>query len=79
MSHYIDGPFGNTLASLANELGADNFRCETTFASLVIANFETGENELLVTTAAGYEDKTRIESTRRLWETIGALKEWGKS
>lgn len=75
-NHYRDGDYANVLGQIVADLGPRNFRYEFVLGSLVIANFTTNRGEPLATTTAGYEQESQVQSLRRLWETLGALKAW---
>lgn len=74
--HYLDGEYAAEVNAITQQRGAQRFRHETVFASLVIANFLTGAQELLRPNAAGYDQNLQIESLRRLFEMIEALRQW---
>ncbi len=75
-SAYRDGEYGRLLDKLIQDVGGKNLRHEFVFSSLVISNFTTGVGELLANTVSGYDQNLQAGSLRRLWETIGALKNW---
>lgn len=77
--HYGEGPYGNAIREAISGSDASRLHVETVFASLVIANFVTGESEVLASTCSGYESTRRVESVKTLWKTIYAVKQWGES
>ena len=74
--HYLDGEYGAEVERIRSQRGAQQFRHEPVFASLVISNFMTGAGEQLKPNAAGYDQKLQVESLRRLFETVEALRQW---
>ena len=77
--HYRDGEYGTAIGELQAHLGKVRFRHEFAFASLVISNFVTGQNETLKRNTEGYDQNLQIASLRRLFETVAALKQWEES
>lgn len=75
-SHYSDGPYGDAIRGLIAEKGSQRLRAESLMASLVIGNWTTAENELLVKNAAGYDHRLCIASIRRIFECLHGLIEW---
>lgn len=78
-SHYVEGPYGNAIREAIRGSDARRLHVETVFASLVIANFVTGESEVLASTCSGYESTRQVESVKTLWMTLDAVKQWGES
>jgi hypothetical protein len=76
---YREGPYAAEIAELRNQRGSRDFRHELALASLVISNFVTGMNELLKPNTEGYDQTLQIESLRRVFEIVAALKEWEES
>ncbi|HKI20222.1 MAG TPA: hypothetical protein VKA15_20195 [Isosphaeraceae bacterium] len=74
--HYREGKYGKIIDHLQSHCGRLRFRHEFAFASLVISNFETGMNERLRPNTEGYDQRLQVQSLRRLFETIAALKQW---
>ena len=64
------------IEKIRGQRSAQQFRHEPVFASLVISNFATGAAEQLKPNAAGYDQKLQVESLRRLYETVDALRKW---
>jgi hypothetical protein len=77
-SHYREGVYGKHLIQIQNAKGAQNFRHEFVFASLIVNNFRTTEGENLASTVAGYDLPKQVASARRLVETLAALMQWDK-
>lgn len=75
-NHYEQGSYGTEIQQVRAHLGHNMFRHEFTYGSLVIANFVTGSNELLQKNTAGYAHHEYVQSLRRLFETMDALREW---
>lgn len=76
--HYREGDYGKIIESIARKRSAASFRHEFAFASLVIANLTSGEDELLKKNTAGYGQAQQIASLNTLCETLGSLLEWEK-
>lgn len=74
--HYADGEYGAEVEKIRGQRGTQQFRHELVFASLVISNFMTGAGEQLKPNAAGYDQKLQVESLRRLFQAIEALRQW---
>jgi hypothetical protein len=75
-SHYREGKYGKIIDDLQSHCGRTRFRHEFAFACLVISNFETGMNERLRPNTEGYDQRLQVQSLRRLFEIIAALKQW---
>lgn len=73
---YTTGVYAETIAALAAAKGPQQFRHEFINASLVICNFLSGTGELLLKNAAGYDHRLQVESVRRMFEVLDALREW---
>ena len=73
--YYRDGAYGVEIRSTFTQKPA-LLRHEFVFASLLIANFATRNNVVLKPNAEGYDYPRQIQSLRRLFETIDALKNW---
>jgi len=71
--HYREGEYGQIIQTISKRRPADSFRHEFAFASLVIQNLTSGENEILKKNAAGYGQPQQITSLRTLIETLGSL------
>lgn len=74
--HYREGEYGKTLERIAAKRPLDSFRHEFAFASLVIENLTSGENEVLKKNTAGYGQPQQVASLKTLIETLGSLLEW---
>ena len=73
---YRDGEYGRTIANIANKRRAGSFRHEFAFASLVIQNLTSGENEVLKKNTAGYGQADQIASLKTLIERLDSLLQW---
>lgn len=74
--YYQDGEFGSEVRRILLQQDQQRFRHEFAFASLVIRNFVTGRGEKLKPNAEGYDQRLQVESLRRMFETVDALKTW---
>jgi hypothetical protein len=74
--HYRAGDYGKEVGKLSTAKDSRAFRHEVVFASLVVSNFDTGMGERLKKNVAGYDQRMQVESIRRLFETVTALKGW---
>jgi hypothetical protein len=74
--HYKEGDYGTEVERIVKQLDRRQFRHEYLFASLVISNFNTGMKERLKANTEGYDQQLQVESLRRLFETIDAMKNW---
>lgn len=78
-SFYGSGAYANAVAGITAVRGATRFRHESVRTSLVINNFQSGEGEPLAKNAAGYDHHQQVDSLRRLFEALNALREWETS
>jgi len=74
--HYTSGGFDAEIRKVYSRKEAHLFRHETVLSSLVISNFSSGAGEVLKPNAAGYDQHHQIQSLRKLFETLEALREW---
>jgi hypothetical protein len=74
--HYLEGEYSAEVQKVVGQRGGRQFRHETAFSALVISNFLTGTGDQLKPNAAGYDQKMQVESLRRLFETVDALRQW---
>jgi hypothetical protein len=74
--HYRDGEYSAEVQKVLSQKGLQQFRHEYVFASLVISNFLDWNGQMLTPNAKGYDQKLQVESLRRLFETLGALRQW---
>jgi hypothetical protein len=74
--YYLEGDYEAEIQKIVNQRGAQQFRHEIVFSSLVISNFLTGAGERLVPNAEGYDQKLQVESIRKIFETVDALRQW---
>lgn len=73
---FVSGDFANDVREVVAHKGVTSFRFEYTLASLVISNFVSGDGELLKKNAEGYDHKRSVQSIRRLFEILDALRTW---
>lgn len=73
---YSTAGWSNTLHGVEGKRGGKAFRYETAFVSLVPANLEDPEGEVLFRTAAGYDMSKQADSVNALLGKLGALKDW---
>jgi hypothetical protein len=74
--YYREGEYGAELQTMIGRQDPGRFRHELALASLVISNFNTGKGECLQPNVAGYDHQLQVESLRRLFQTVNALKTW---
>jgi hypothetical protein len=74
--YYRHGEYGQVLQRLTGQQDPQRFRHELAFASLVISNFNTAKGDCLKKNVAGYDQQLQVESLRRLFQTVDALKDW---
>jgi GTPase SAR1 family protein len=58
--HYKSGEYEQVIQNIRNRIGSGNFVHEYCSASLVMANFRSGANELLALTTAGYDQPLKM-------------------
>lgn len=73
---YRSGPFTAAVGQIVSRRGSSGFRHEVVPASLVIGNFLSGDGEPLLRNVEGYDHRRQVESVRRLFEVLRALREW---
>lgn len=71
--YYQKGEYENTIQAIRNKLGSSNFIHEYCSASLVLENFISGENELLVPTTQGYDERLKFANLRNFLNVIESL------
>ncbi|MGF1580357.1 MAG: hypothetical protein ACFCD0_13425 [Gemmataceae bacterium] len=74
--HYENGSYGQQIRQILQHCGSPRFRHEFVYGSFVIGNFITGVRELLQPNTASYDHHEYVQSLRRLFEAIDALREW---
>jgi hypothetical protein len=74
--YYRDGAYSRQFKSIVEQIGKQYFRHEIVLCSQTIGNFKTGMGEILAETVAGYDHGMQLDSLRRFWETLDALKTW---
>src|SRR5207237_1205383 len=74
-SWYRSGEYGNLIRDIANHKGT-TFKHEFHLLSLVIGNFVSAKDETLANNVKGYDQRTQIESVRRLFEIIDGVRTW---
>ncbi|HEY1188799.1 MAG TPA: hypothetical protein VGE74_14185 [Gemmata sp.] len=73
---YQEGEYEQLVAEIAAHKG-NTFCHEFQPVSLVIGNFVTAKNEVFAKNLEGYGHRAQVESVRRLFEVLEALREWG--
>jgi hypothetical protein len=73
--HYRTGDYGAAIRRIHRRKAA-GIRHEFVFASLLIANFVSQNDELLKPCAKGYDYPRQAHSLRSLFETVNALRLW---
>ncbi len=71
--HYIEGEYGNLIKSICNKRGSSNFVHEYRSASLVMENLFSGDNELLMATTQGYDQRLKFANFRDFIKAIENL------
>jgi GTPase SAR1 family protein len=71
--YYVDGNYEKLIQSIRNKLGSANFIHEYYSASLVIENLISGNNEFLVPTAQGYDERLKFANFRNFLNSIETL------
>jgi hypothetical protein len=74
--HYRQRDYADVIQAMLGQKDQRHFRHELLSASLVISNFVTGMKERLQPNVEGYDHQLQVESLRRLFETLDALKNW---
>jgi hypothetical protein len=72
-THYREGEYGQVIKSIEQKRGAAHFRHEFMSAAVVTQNFRSGTGQLLLPTAAGYDDELRYGRLRRMAESVDIL------
>jgi hypothetical protein len=73
---YREGEYAAVIEDIARTSGT-SFRHETHLCSLIIGNLVTAKDELMARNVQGYDHRAQIESVRRVFEMIDALRKWG--
>jgi Fe-S cluster assembly ATPase SufC len=71
--YYQKGEYENQIQAISNKLGSSNFIHEYCSASLVIENFISGTNELLLPTTQGYDERLKFSNLRNFLNVIESL------
>jgi hypothetical protein len=74
--NYRDGEYAKEIESIVAVKGDQNFRHDVLFCALVISNWVSKSKETLRKCTEGYDHKQQIESVRRLFEVMDAMREW---
>jgi hypothetical protein len=74
--HYLSLAYADALTAVASARGHHLFRHEFVPASLVINNLLSVAGELLCKNTEGYDHRKQVESVRRLFEVMDALRQW---
>lgn len=71
--YYIGGNYEELIQDIRNKLGSANFTHDYHSTSLVIENLISGNNEFLVPTAQGYDERLKFANFRSFLNNIEAL------
>lgn len=71
--HYVEGNYENLIQNIRNKRGANNFIHEYRSTSLVMENFLSGDNELLIPTTQGYDQRLKVANFRYFLNAIESL------
>jgi hypothetical protein len=71
--YYMNGDYERVIQKIQNQRGAANFIHEYRSVSLVMENFVSGANELLVATTGGYDDRIKFANLEYLLSAIETL------
>lgn len=69
-NHYQDGEYNEIIRSISQNLGEKNFVHEYTSAATIMSNFKTNDGDLLIPTAAGYDQNLQYPNLTRLFNVI---------
>jgi Fe-S cluster assembly ATPase SufC len=72
-NYYQKGEYENQIQAIRNKLGSSNFIHEYCSASLVLENFISGTNELLLPTTQGYDERLKFSNLRNFLNVIESL------
>lgn len=71
--YYQKGEYENQIQAIRNKLGSSNFVHEYCSASLVLENFVSGTNELLLPITQGYDERLKFANLRNFLNVIESL------
>jgi hypothetical protein len=71
--HYANGEYEQIIQGIRNRIGSTRFVHEYCSASLVMENFLSGSNEMLVPTTGGYDQSLKLVNSRAFFGTIEDL------
>jgi hypothetical protein len=71
--HYASGEYEQIIQSVRNKIGSVNFVHEYCSASLVMDNFLSGTNEMLVPTTGGYDQRLKSANFKKFLSSIETL------
>lgn len=71
--HYVEGTYEQLIQNIRNQRGANNFIHEYRSTSLVMENFLSGDNELLIPTTQGYDQRLKVANFRYFLNAIESL------
>jgi hypothetical protein len=71
--HYVEGTYEQLIRNIRNKRGANNFIHEYRSTSLVMENFLSGDNELLIPTTQGYDQRLKVANFRYFLNAIKSL------
>lgn len=71
--HYVEVTYEQLIRNIRNKRGANNFIHEYRSTSLVMENFLSGDNELLIPTTQGYDQRLKVANFRYFLNAIESL------
>jgi energy-coupling factor transporter ATP-binding protein EcfA2 len=71
--YYQKGEYEKQIQAISNKLGSSNFTHEYCSTSLVVENFVSGTNELLLPTTQGYDERLKFTNLRKFLNIIESL------
>ena len=71
--YYQKGEYEKQIQAISNKLGSSNFTHEYCSTSLVVENFVSGTNELLLPTTQGYDERLKFSNLRNFLNIIESL------
>lgn len=72
-AHYDSGEYADVIQNLASARGQQNFAHELISASLVMSNLQTNDGEVLVPTAAGYDQNLQYANLSNLLSVVNSF------
>jgi len=71
--HYKNGDYQSLIQNICSKRGSVNFRHECLSTSLIMENLVSGNNELLVPTTEGYDQRLKLANLKKFFATIETL------